>query len=730
MRVSASRWGEHRGDFAGSPLEFPVSAMLPRSGKSLPALQRRTVQERCHRGGPVSFDPLEVKLRAAFPVVSELGNEMRRILLLIALLLSPSVAKAELSVRQIRMVEVINTTVMSAGVSYAAGDYQQAGNQIGEAIKQVDAAMQGGSPELYDRLLPAIKRIRKAHAMLEFEGVSLPPFQPPARPRLARSGSREGRGRPSTTPTRGPSPPRPDPNPPKPEPSPSPESVPPSSASMTSFTGAIAPILVRRCGRCHVTDNKGGFSAASYSALMKGPPEGVVVFAGDTVGSRLIETIETGDMPRGGGRVTPQELQTLKAWILAGAQFDGTDPDAPIGGAATPPRVNMNVEVRRATGSETVSFAADVAPLLVENCNGCHIDATQTRGGLRMDTFAQLLRGGDSGSIIVPGKGSESLLVQKLRGMVGNRMPAGDRPALSEDSIALISTWIDEGATLDGTSATQPLGVMSQLAWAAAATPEQLSERRANLAAKHLRLVTASSGEIASYPSDHFLVTGPVSSQTLKWVAELAEDQMKTVRSVIKSKSGESFYRGKATIFVFPKRYDYSEFARMVESRSIPTDWTSHWKYDGIDAYVSLVCGDREEEEMVESRLAAPLVSLAVATRGRDVPRWFAEGTGVATAHRLAGSRDRDARRKQEAGILAAIASLENAKQFLEGKLAPKQTDRIGAALSATLLDRSLRRGFDSMVRLLEEGQSFEEAFQQAYRVTPQRFVEAWIKSR
>ncbi len=264
---------------------------------------------------------------------------------------------------------------------------------------------------------------------------------------------------------------------------------------------------------------------------MKGPPEGVVIFAGDTVGSRLIETIETGDMPRGGGKLTPQELQTLKAWILAGAKFDGADPESPIAGGTAPAPVNMNVEIRRATGSETVSFAADVAPLLVENCSGCHIDAVQTRGGLRMDTFAQLARGGDSGAIVTPGKGSESLLVQKLRGLMGDRMPAGGRPALSEQSIQLITTWIDEGATLDGASETQPLRVMSQLAWAASATPQQLSERRGELAAANMKLVTASSANVASHQSEHFLVTGPVSSNTLEMVARLAEGQMKTVRS-------------------------------------------------------------------------------------------------------------------------------------------------------------------------------------------------------
>ena len=61
-------------------------------------------------------------------------------------------------------------------------------------------------------------------------------------------------------------------------------------------------------------------------------------------------------------------------------------------------------------------------------------------------------------------------------------MPAGGRPALPEASIKLISTWIDEGATLDGASETQPLGVMSQLAWANAASADQMSARRKELA--------------------------------------------------------------------------------------------------------------------------------------------------------------------------------------------------------------------------------------------------------
>lgn len=664
---------------------------------------------------------------------------MRWLVVVVCGILLPGLAwAAELSTEHRRLVESVNAAVVEAGKSYAGGQFEAAGKHISKAIDLLDKAGQSGSPDLYDQLLPAMRRIQKAHTLLEFEGVSLQPFEVPRRPVPASTqpgGAKPGGAKPrGGTPTKGPMPtapptstPEPDkkPTPPKPEPKPNP----PSADTMISFTKTVAPILVSRCGRCHVSDSKGGFNTASYSALMKGPPEGVVIFAGDTVGSRLIETIESGDMPRGGGRVTAQELQTLKAWILSGAKFDGTDPEAPIAGGTSPPPVNMNVEVRRATGNETVSFALDVAPLLVDNCNGCHIDAMRTRGGLRMDTMAQLLRGGDSGPIVVPGKGSESLLVQKLRGMAGARMPGGGRPALPEEAIELISTWIDEGATLDGASATQPLRVMSQLAWAAAATPEEMSERRSQLAASNLSLVTASSAPAEPHHSDHFLVTGPVSSETLKLVADLAEEQMKTVRTVIKDQGGEAFYHGKATIFVFPKRYDYSEFAKMVETRSVPNDWTSHWGFNGIDAYVSLVCSQSDEDDVITARLTSPLVSLAVATRAIDVPRWLAEGAGAATAYRLANARDRNARRQQEADIYDAVASMENAKQFLDGKLPPEQSDRIGAAIVSTMLERNYRRVFDAMIRNLQEDKSFKQSFQEAFGGDPNDFVTAWIKS-
>ncbi len=631
---------------------------------------------------------------------------MRYLLVVLSLsLFGVGSVSADLTSREKAIVAMVDATIAKAGRNFQAGEYKEAGEGIVKAMKQIEVAVKVGSPELYDSLSPAMQRISKAHTMLEFEGQSLPPFRKPKRPEASSSPSARKPTRPSKPP-------------------------PPTPPTTVSFTKQVAPILAGKCGRCHISDSKGRFNMATFAALMKGPPEGVVIFAGDTVASRLIETIETGDMPRGGGRVTADELALLKKWINEGAEFDGADSSAPIVAGATPtpaPR-NNRPQVRRATGNETVSFAADVAPLLVDNCNGCHIDAMQTRGGLRMDTFAQMLRGGDSGEIILPGKGEESLLVQKLRGKVGERMPAGGRPALSDESIKLISTWIDEGATLDGGSETQPLRVMAQLAWAASATPDELSRRRQELADRNMKLVSASSGKIASKETEHFLVIGTASDGTIDLVAQQAESQMKLAESVVRAGAGEAYFRGRATIFVMPRRYDYSEFAKMVESRSVPTSWSSHWGYDGIHAYVSLVATDRDDEDQIASRLAAPIVSLAVATRGQGIPRWLPEGVGQATAARQGGNRDRSEKVRMEAEMSQALAAMDNAKKFLEGKMTPEQTDRIGAAIATSLLDRNYRRGFDALIRHLSGGAPFEQAFVQAFNAPVEAFVGQWLK--
>lgn len=108
--------------------------------------------------------------------------------------------------------------------------------------------------------------------------------------------------------------------------------------------------------------------------------------------------------------------------------------------------------------SPTKDYAA-VAAIFTKHCLDCH-SAPDPEAKLVMETFDDLKKGGESGSVIVPGKSSESLLVKMIEGNVekdGKKkiMPPGKRAKLDAAEIAIIKAWIDAGAT--GPAAGQSL---------------------------------------------------------------------------------------------------------------------------------------------------------------------------------------------------------------------------------------------------------------------------------
>ena len=83
-----------------------------------------------------------------------------------------------------------------------------------------------------------------------------------------------------------------------------------------------------------------------------------------------------------------------------------------------------------------VSFAADdgidyltqIKPVLRERCFACHGPLKQ-EGGLRLDTAALAIKGGDSGAAIKPGDAEASTLLQRvLASDEGERMPPDGEP--------------------------------------------------------------------------------------------------------------------------------------------------------------------------------------------------------------------------------------------------------------------------------------------------------------
>src|SRR5688500_18400995 len=60
-------------------------------------------------------------------------------------------------------------------------------------------------------------------------------------------------------------------------------------------------------------------------------------------------------------------------------------------------------------------FEKKIRPLLHTHCYECHSATSKNvKGGLRVDSLAALLAGGDSGPAVVPGKPAESLLIDAV----------------------------------------------------------------------------------------------------------------------------------------------------------------------------------------------------------------------------------------------------------------------------------------------------------------------------
>jgi len=98
----------------------------------------------------------------------------------------------------------------------------------------------------------------------------------------------------------------------------------------------------------------------------------------------------------------------------------------------------------QAQPSARVDFARDVQPLLRQRCTSCH-GPSQQMAGLRLDRRGDAMRGSTYGTVIGPGNGEASRLYLRVSGTErGVQMPPTG--ALTAEQIALIKTWIDEGA--------------------------------------------------------------------------------------------------------------------------------------------------------------------------------------------------------------------------------------------------------------------------------------------
>jgi mono/diheme cytochrome c family protein len=505
----------------------------------------------------------------------------------------------------------------------------------------------------------------------------------------------------------------------------------PARPAAASFTTQISPILSRHCGGCHIAGRKGGFQMVSYAGLMKTG----MVQPGVGNASRLVEVIESGDMPRGGGKVSRDDLNLLIKWIDAGAPFDGTDPAQPLGGGGPPaatgtptPPPPPVVAVKLKAGE--VSFASDIAPVLLQNCAGCH-DADDPESNFSMATLERLLRGGRGGAAVKSGGGADSLLVKKIRGtgIEGQRMPLG-KPPLPDDVIALIQKWIDQGLKLDLLTPKDDLETV-----AAAGRAQHLSHadlRKVRFAAGGKLWSRAIPDEQAVVVErGDIVVIGNLSESRLADLADEAESVGRRLRDEIASADAspsDPIVKGGVVVYAFAKGYDFSSFWQSVLSEERPKGVTGGAGVSGDVVYAAVVPpgGDAGDAAADLRAMLTEQMTAAVLLTHRT-PAWFAHAAGRALAMKAAPKSPLVQAWRHD--LPSALQRVGSSADLFTGR-----GDRTVAAVvgggfvSGLLTDGSRLR---SLVQQLDGGAAFDQAFQTVFRGPPQKMLEAWaVKSQ
>src|SRR4051794_36237479 len=86
-------------------------------------------------------------------------------------------------------------------------------------------------------------------------------------------------------------------------------------------------------------------------------------------------------------------------------------------------------------------FDEDVLPILRAKCVSCH-GPKNRQADLDLSSAAAVLKGGDSGPAVVPGKPGKSLLYERVH---AGEMPPTKKDRLSEAEVETLRRWIADG---------------------------------------------------------------------------------------------------------------------------------------------------------------------------------------------------------------------------------------------------------------------------------------------
>jgi len=151
-----------------------------------------------------------------------------------------------------------------------------------------------------------------------------------------------------------------------------------------------------------------------------------------------------GAISHGNGFLTEKMPARMRAWLGLPAPARAAAPAAP---AAPPSPKAAHAGAGTAEPSSPAFYRLHITPLFARSCVSCH-KPEKHKGGLRMDSYEQLMLGGDDGPVLVPGRPGSSEILRRLRlpASDDDYMPSDGEKPLAAEEIQMIERWIAAGA--------------------------------------------------------------------------------------------------------------------------------------------------------------------------------------------------------------------------------------------------------------------------------------------
>lgn len=256
---------------------------------------------------------------------------------------------------------------------------------------------------------------------------------------------------------------------------------------------------------------------------------------------------------------------------------------------------------------DDAAFETQVRPVLAAKCVKCH-GPDKSSAGLRVDSREALLRGGENGPALVPGKPDESLLIKAARrhDKDVSAMPP-DKPLVADEVLSL-EKWVRDGAVWPATATA----VRSERHWSflpvkAVTPPNASAPVDAFLARKHKELgvrPTPPADKLTLIRRATFDLTGlpPTPEDVEAFVKDTSPDAFRKVvdRLLASRHYGEKWGR------------HWLDVARYADTAGETADFPAPlaWKYR--DYVIAAFNADKPYNELLREQIAGDILAAAL----------------------------------------------------------------------------------------------------------------------